>query len=209
MVRVFIADDHAVVRQGLKQIISEAHDMQVVGEAGSGHETLQLLKRSECNVVLLDISMPDRNGIDTLKQIRKNFPDLAVLMLSMHPEDQYAIRALKAGAAGYLSKHCAPSQLVAAIRQVAKGKKCISPALSEQLLTMVVSGERPVHETLSDREYQTMILIASGKTLAEIAAELCLSAKTVSVYRARVLEKMKLKNNTELAYYAIRNRLVE
>ena len=154
--------------------------------------------------------MPDRNGIDTLKLIKKEKPKLAVLMLSMHPESQYAIRALKAGASGYLTKQSAPAELVTAIRQVTSGRKYVSPTLAEQLAnTLGEDAETPAHELLSNREYQTLTLIASGRTLTEVAAELKLSVKTVSVYRARVLEKLKLKNNAELTHYAIKNGLVE
>jgi two-component system, NarL family, invasion response regulator UvrY len=161
-------------------------------------------------VLLLDISMPDRNGIDVLKQARKEFPALAVLMLSMHREDQYAIRALKAGAAGYLNKQSAPAELVNALRQVAAGRKYISAALAQTLATQISDDhDLPPHESLSDREYQTLIMIASGKTVSDIATELALSVKTISMYRSRLLQKMKLRHNAELTHYAIKNHLVE
>lgn len=209
MIRVLIADDHAIVRQGLKQVLAETDDMVVAGEAESGLQALKMIRHGEWNVVLLDISLPDKNGVEILKQLKKEHPHLAVLMLSMYPEDQYAVRALKAGAAGYLTKKSAPAQLVTAIRQVASGKKYISPTLAEELANTIGGNlEKPLHETLSDREYQTLCLIASGRTPAEIAAELSISVKTVSVYRARLLEKMKLKNNAELTRYAILHKLV-
>jgi two-component system, NarL family, invasion response regulator UvrY len=160
--------------------------------------------------LLLDISMPDRSGIEVLKQIRKEYPKIAILMLSMHREDQYAIRSLKAGAAGYLNKQSAPAELVNAIRQVASGRKYISPTLAQELANSISEDhEAPLHESLSDREYQTLTMIASGKTVSDIAAELALSVKTISMYRARLLQKMKLRHNAELTHYAIKNHLVE
>src|SRR3954469_13109158 len=171
-IRVFIADDHAIVREGLKQILAEQRDIIVAGEAENGLDAVRLFRKSKCHVMLLDISMPDRNGIEVLKLIKKEKPDLAVLMLSMHREDQYAIRSLKAGAAGYLTKQSAPRELVTAIRQVAGGLKYISPALAQELANHVGDDHAtPAHETLSDREYQTLVMIASGKTVGAIAAE--------------------------------------
>lgn len=209
-IRVLIADDHAIIRQGLKQILSDTDDMEVSGEADGGIPAIQLIRAQPYDVVLLDVSMPDRNGIDTLKQIKKEMPKLPVLMLSMHPEEQYAIRALRAGAAGYLSKQGAPEQLVTAIRQVASGKKYLSAAVAEELANAIGDDlERPPHEKLSDREYQTLCMISSGKTLTQIAEQLNLSVKTVSVYRARLLEKMKLRNNAELTHYGLKHGLVE
>jgi len=210
MIRVLIADDHAILRRGLKQILAETADMTVAGEAENSQQALQLVREGEWDVVLLDISMPDRNGIDTLKLIKKERPKLAVLMLSMHPENQYAIRALRAGASGYLTKQSAPAQLVTAIRQVKEGRKYVSPTLAEQLAARLDDdAERPPHDALSNREYQTLTLLASGKTLSEVALDLKLSVKTVSVYRSRLLEKLQLKNNAELTHYAIKNGLVE
>jgi two-component system, NarL family, invasion response regulator UvrY len=210
MIRVLIADDHAIVRQGLKLILSETDDLVVAGEAESGLHALKLARLGEWDVALLDISMPDKNGIDVLKLIKGEFPKQPVLMLSMHPEEHYAIRALKAGASGYLTKQSAPALLVTAIRQVAAGRKYVSPELAEKLAnTIGIDTDRPLHETLSDREYQVLCLIASGKPLSEIADTLSLSAKTVSVYRARLLEKMNLKNNAELTHYGIKHQLVE
>lgn len=208
--RVLIADDHAIVRQGLRQILSDTPDLEVAGEADNGAAAIQLARQQPWDVMLMDVSMPDRNGIDALKIIRKEFPRLPVLILSMYPEDQYAVRALKAGAAGYLTKQSAPEQLVHAIRQVASGKKYVSAALAMELAEAISDdSERLPHERLSDREFQTLRLIASGKTLTQIGAELNLSVKTVSVYRARLLEKMKLKNNSELTHYGLKHGLAD
>ena len=208
--RVFIADDHAIVREGLKQILAEQRDIVVAGEAENGLDAIKLFRKSRCHVMLLDISMPDRNGIEVLKQIKQERPELAVLMLSMHREDQYAIRALKAGAAGYLTKQSAPRELVTAIRQVAGGQKYVSATLAQALASQVgTDHDGPPHDSLSDREFQTLTMIASGKTVSEIARELSLSVKTVSEYRARLLAKMNLKTSAELTHYAIRNQLVE
>ncbi len=209
-IRVFIADDHAIVREGLKQILAEQRDIIVAGEAENGIDATKLIGKARCHVMLLDISLPDRNGIDVLKQVKKDRPELAVLMLSMHREDQYAIRALKAGASGYLTKQSAPKELVTAIRQVASGQKYVSAALAQTLASQIGEDhEAAVHETLSDREYQTLTMIASGMTVSEIAKELSLSVKTISEYRARLLVKMKLKTSAELTTYAIRNGLVD
>ncbi|WP_374265013.1 response regulator [Zoogloea sp.] len=209
-IRVLIADDHAIVRQGLRQILSDTPDLTVAGEAENGVQAVQLVRQGEWDVVLMDVSMPDRNGIDALKIIKKEFPRLPVLILSMYPEEQYAIRALKAGAAGYLTKQSAPELLVTAIRQVASGKKYVSPSLAEELANAIGEDtERPPHEKLSDREYQTLCMIASGKTPTEIAEALNLSVKTVSVYRARLLEKMNLRNNAELTHYGLKHGLAE
>ncbi|MCL2655845.1 MAG: response regulator transcription factor [Betaproteobacteria bacterium] len=209
VIRVLIVDDHAIVRQGLKSILSDTQDLVIAGEAENSARALLLIRESEFDVVLMDVNMPDRNGIDTLKLVKKEYPRLPVLMLSMHSEDQYAIRALRAGAAGYLSKQSAPELLVSAIRQVAAGKKYVSATLAEQLAEAITEDDRPPHERLSDREYQTLCMIASGKTLTQIGEELNLSVKTVSVYRARLLEKMKLKNNAELTHYGLKHGLVE
>lgn len=205
MISVMIADDHAIVRQGLKQILSETDDIKVTGEAETGFQAVKIARQQDFDVMLLDISLPDRNGIEILKQIKKDRPYLAVLMLSMHNEHEFAIRALKAGAAGYLNKQSAPAQLVVAIRQVAAGNKYVSPAVAQELANIInVDADKPLHATLSDREYQTLCFIAAGKTLSEISSEMFLSPKTVSVYRARLLEKLKLTNNSELIRYAIK-----
>lgn len=210
MIRVLIVDDHAIVRHGLRQIVSETDDIRVEGEAENSAQAIREMRERNFDVVLLDISLPDKNGIETLKQIRREWPSVAVLMLTTHAEDEFGVRAIKAGAAGYLTKQSAASQLVTAVRQVSAGRKYISPSLAEELARMVGGdgGTRPSHELLSDREYQTFIMIASGKSLSEMAASLSLSPKTVSVYRSRVLEKMQLKNNVEIAQYAVKNGLV-
>jgi two-component system invasion response regulator UvrY len=209
-IRVFIADDHAIVRAGLKQILAEERDISVVGEAETGLDAIKLFRKSRCNVLLLDISLPDRNGIEVLKQIKDERPELAVLMLSMHREDQYAIRSLKAGASGYLTKQSAPRELVGAIRQVAAGQRYVSAQLAQVLAAQLGEDhDKPPHENLSDREYQTLMMIASGKTVSEIAKELSLSVKTISEYRSRLLAKMNLKTSAELTHYAIRNQLID
>ena len=210
MIKVMITDDHAIVRQGLTQILSETGDITVTGEAEAGFQAIRIIRQHDFDVMLLDISLPDRNGIEVLKQIRKERPALAVLMLSMHNENEFAIRALKAGAAGYLNKQSAPAQLVTAIRQVAAGQKFITPALAMELANAITTDvDRPPHAMLSDREYQTLCLIAAGRGLSEISEEMCLSPKTVSVYRARLMDKLKLSNNSELIRYAIKHHLVD
>lgn len=209
-INVLIADDHAIVREGLKQILADTKDIAVAGEAENGLDAIKLARLEKGNVLLLDISLPDRSGIDVLKQVRKEVPCLAVLILTMHREDQYAIRSLKAGAAGYLNKQSAPAELVNAIRQVAAGRKYVSPALVQELANQInEEREVPLHETLSDREFQTLTMIASGKAVSDIARELVLSVKTISMYRSRLLQKMKLRHNAELTHYAIKNHLVE
>ena len=208
--RILIVDDHAIVRAGLKQILAEEGDMAVEGEADTSSQALQLARQGAWDVVLLDISMPDRNGIETLQLMKKEHPKLKVLMLSMYRETQYAVRALKSGAAGYLNKQSAPAELVTAIRQVASGKKYISPEVAQELASEVSCERKGLpHETLSNREFQTLCMIASGKTVSVIANTLSLSVKTVSMYRTRLLEKMQLKNNAELTHYAIKHGLVE
>ena len=210
MIRVLICDDHAIVRQGLRQIIDEQQDMNTVAEAGGYPDVMKQLREHQADLVLLDISMPGKNGIEILKLVKKEFPKLVVLVLSMYPEDQYAVRAIRAGASGYLTKQSAADQLITAIRQVSAGRKYITPELAQALAnTLGRDADAMPHETLSDREYQTLCLIAAGKTLSQIAEELSLSAKTVSVYRARLLEKMGLKNNAELTHYALKNGLVQ
>jgi two-component system, NarL family, invasion response regulator UvrY len=205
---ILIVDDHAIVRQGLRQILMESDSTIFIKEADCGSEAIRQVRAGEWNVVVLDISLPDRNGIDILKQIKKEYPRIPVLMLSMHEEGLYAIRALKAGASGYITKQSAPAELMAAIHQVARGRKYLTATLAEAMAdSLGADHERRPHETLSDREYQTLCLIASGKGLTDVAEEMRLSVKTVSVYRARLLEKMKLKNNAELTHYAIKNGL--
>lgn len=208
-IRVIIADDHAILRKGLIQILEEEQDISVVGEAKDGNEAIQLAAKMPCDVLLLDISMPDKNGIEVIKIVRNDNQKLPILMLSMHREDQYAIRCLKAGASGYLSKQSASTELVKAIRTVATGKKYISAEVAQILANHVnVSEDTPIHELLSDREFQTLTMIGSGLTVTEIGDKLALSVKTVSVYRARILEKMQMRNNSELMNYVIKNNLI-
>ena len=210
MIKILIADDHAIVREGLKQIVADTSDMVVAGEAVDGREVLEQARKEDWDVILLDISMPGRGGIDTLKELRVEKPKLPVLVLSMYPEEQYAVRALKAGASGYLTKESAPEQLIAAIRKVSNGGKYISASLAENLAFHVeANSEKPLHETLSNREYQVMLMIASGKAVKEIAEELSLSVKTISTNRVRALRKMGMKNNSEITYYAIKHGLVK
>lgn len=209
-IHVLIADDHAIVRQGLKQILSETEDLIITGEADDGSEALQLARLQPWDVFLLDVSMPNRNGIDTLKQLKKEFPRLPVLILSMHPEEQYALRALKAGASGYLTKQSAPEQLVNAIRHVASGKKYVSPAVAQQLIEALSDDtDKLPHERITDREYQVLVMIAAGKSQTQIADKLNLGVATVSTYRARLLEKMGLKSTAELIRYGLEHGLAE
>lgn len=210
MIRILIVDDHAIVRQGLRRILDEAKGMTVGGEAANGIEALKLMRTERWDIVLLDISMPEKNGIDTLKQIMDRDKEAKVLILSMYPEDQYAVRLMKAGASGYLTKETAPEKLVDAIRSVHSGNKHISPNLAELLLHEcgATAGKLP-HEILSDREYQVLRLLGSGKKVSEVAETLTLSVKTVSTYRAHILEKMKLRNNAEITYYVMQNELKE
>lgn len=209
-INVLIADDHAILRAGLRQVLSETEDIHVIAEAGTANDAIKLCRKHQADVMLLDITLPDRSGIEALQYIKKDNPNISVLMLSMHREDQYALRALKAGASGYLCKQSASDELVDAVRMVAKGKKYISEAVAE-LLANQVSGdsEKPLHEMLSNREYETLLLIASGQSVSEIADKLSLSVKTISMYRTRILEKMHFKHNAELTHYAIKNNLVE
>ncbi|MDP2111407.1 MAG: response regulator transcription factor [Thiobacillus sp.] len=208
--RILIVDDHAIVREGLKQILAEIGDIEVAGEADCSSRALQMARREPWDLVLMDISMPDRSGLETLELLKKEHPGIKVLMLSMHRETQYAVRALKTGAAGYLNKQSAPNQLVDAIRLVASGKKYISAEVAQELASQV-SGERDglPHEGLSNREYQTLCMIASGLPVSAIAEKLVLSVKTISMYRARLLKKMQLKNNAELTHYAIKQGLLD
>lgn len=210
MIKLIIVDDHEVVRTGLKQIFDDTSDIKVVDEAGSGQEFIEKARKGDFDTALLDISMPGKDGIDTLKELRQVNPKINVLVFTMYPEEQYAVRVIKAGASGYLNKECKPSELKEAIRKIATGRKYISPDLAELLASTLESGDgTPLHETLSDREFQVMYMIASGKTISEIADELFLSINTISTYRNRILEKMGMKNNVELTHYAIKNRLIE
>ncbi len=210
MLKILIADDHPIVRQGLKQILSEEPDIEVVGEAQNSQEVLEFVRKQDWDIVILDITMPGRGGIDVLKELKHERPKLPVLMLSVHPEDQYAVRALKAHASGYMTKDSAPEELVKAIRKILRGGKYISSTLADKLVfELETENEKPLHETMSDREYQVMIMISSGKTVSQIAEELSLSVKTIGTYRTRILEKMKMKTNAELIHYAIKNGLVD
>jgi DNA-binding NarL/FixJ family response regulator len=209
-IRVFIADDHALVRKGLRQVLEESDHIEVVGEAAEYAGLAAGVKQVEFDVLVLDISMPGKNGIDALRQLLKDKPHLKALIVSMYPEDQFALRALKAGAKGYLTKTSGPDNLVEAVTQIAAGRKFLTPEVALALAENVgADAEGPRHATLSDREFQTLRLIAAGRKLSEIASDMALSAKTVSVYRARVLEKLNMKTNAELTRYALENRLVE
>lgn len=209
MIRVVLCDDHAMVRRGIRETISDAVDIQVVGESGSYAEVREVLRSTPCEVLLLDLNMPGRGGLDVLASLREANSSVRVLVVTMFAEDQYAIRCLRAGAHGYLNKAGDPAELIAAVRTVAGGRKYVSREVSEMLVENLASpSTEALHDTLSERELQTLLKIASGKRLADIAEELMLSPKTVSVYRSRLLEKLKLTNNAELAVYAIRNALV-
>lgn len=210
MIQVLVADDHPLLRSGLRHVLEQEPDFGKPGEAGDSEQVLEKLEERSWDVLVLDIAMPGRNGLETLSEIRKRRPGLPVLILSMHSEEQYAIRAIKAGASGYLTKNNAATELVRAIRKILSGKKYVSPALAEVLAHLIESGEqRPPHEALSDREYHLVCAIASGKSVSQIAEETSLSVKTVSTYRARALEKMNMRTNAELTRYAIRNGLVD
>jgi two-component system, NarL family, invasion response regulator UvrY len=208
-IKILIADDHPIVRAGFKQVISDMPDMLVADEAANGQEVLNHIRKKDYDLVLLDISMPGRSGLEVLKDLKGEKPKLPVLILSIYPEEQYAIRALRAGASGYMTKASAPNELISAIRKISEGGKYISASLAEKL-AYYLDGDasKPPHETLSDREYQVLLMIASGKTVTEIADELCLSVKTISTYRTHILDKMKMKNNAEITLYAVQNKLV-
>lgn len=209
MIKIFIADDHPVVRQGLKQMLAEEADMRVAGEAANATELLERVGKERWDIVLLDITMPGRSGLEALKELRRDYPQLPVLVLSIHPEDQFGLRVIRSGAAGYLTKDSAPEELVKAIRKVCEGGKYIKPSLAEKLAIHIAEDfDKPLHELLSDREYQVMRLIASGKTVSEIARELSLSVKTISTHRTRLLQKMHLRTNAELTQYAIQHTLL-
>jgi len=209
-VRLLIADDHAVVRQGIRQILSDAPELEVVAEASNGLEALELVRDMDFDVVILDLSMPGLSGLETVKKIRQDSPQVPVLVLSVHPEEQYAVRVMRSGAAGYLTKDSAPEELVAAVRSVANGHKYVTSTLAERLATELERGsDRPPHETLSDREYQILLLMAEGLRGQDIAERLTLSVKTVSTYRARLLHKMGMSTNAELIRYALSRGLVD
>jgi DNA-binding NarL/FixJ family response regulator len=207
--KVLVADDHAILRKGIKQILAEIPSIETVDEATNGQEVLARAGKVRYDLVLLDISMPGRSGLEVLKQLKAEKPRLPVLILSMHPEEQYALRALKAGASGYLTKESAPDELIAAVQKILEGGKYVSQSLAERFITELSHpADKPLHDLLSDREYEILRMIASGKTVSEIGEELALSVKTVSTYRTRILEKMNLKNNAEMTKYVLENGLV-
>jgi len=209
MIRVILCDDHAVVRRGIRDTLADAVDIQVVGEAASYSEVREVLRNTPCDVLVLDLNLPGRGGLEVLSSLKDTESQVKVLIVSMYPEDQYAIRCLRAGARGYVNKAGDPVELVAAVRTVAEVKKYVSTAVAQMLVdNLHAPANEVLHSSLSERELQTLLMIASGKRLSDIAAELMLSPKTVSVYRSRVLEKLKLSNNAELTVYAIRNNLV-
>jgi two-component system, NarL family, invasion response regulator UvrY len=209
VIRVILCDDHALIRRGVRDTLCDASDIEVVGEAGDYGELRELLRKTSCDVLVLDINLPGRSGLDVLHVLKDEGSSMRVLVLSMFPEDQYAIRALRAGAYGYVNKGGDPGQIVLAVRTVAQGRKYVTPEMAQMLVESLTTPLiENAHEKLSDRELQTLVLIASGKRLSDIAVELMLSPKTVSVYRARVLEKLGLANNSEMTVYAIRHGLV-
>ena len=210
MIRILLADDHTIVRKGLKQILSEGMSGVEFGEASNAHDAVTLLSKQDFDIVILDVSMPGRSGLELLKEIKVSKPKLPVLVLSMHPEDQYALRVLKAGARGYMTKDSAPEELVNAVMKILSGGKYISSSLSEQLLTLLQEPQQgEAYQLLSDREFEVLKLIASGFTASEVAGKLSLSVKTVSTYRTRILEKLHLSTNAELTRYAMQEKLVE
>jgi two-component system invasion response regulator UvrY len=210
MIKILVVDDHIIVREGLKKILVDNPDMVVADEASNGEEVIKKVGNNDYDLVLLDISLPGRNGLDVLKQLKCSKPKVPILILSVHPEEQYALRSLRAGASGYLTKHSAPDELINAIRKVAQGRKYITSALAEKLVfELDVEARKLRHETLSDREYQVMCMIGSGKTVKEIAEALSLSVKTISTHRTHILNKMQMKNNAQLTHYAVKNALVE
>jgi DNA-binding NarL/FixJ family response regulator len=209
MIHILIADDHAIVRRGLRQIVADSTDLVFAGEAQDARSLMELLRKQRCDVLLLDLHLPDRNGLEVLAELRERMPRLPVLVLSMHSEDQFGVRLLRAGAAGYLAKGCEPEEVLRAIRKVHAGGKYVSATLAEKLAFRLEPGaERALHDELTAREYQVLCQIAAGKTMTQIAEAMVLSVKTVSTYRARLLEKMGLKNNAELMNYALRHGLL-
>jgi two-component system, NarL family, invasion response regulator UvrY len=210
MIKIFIADDHSIVRSGLKKILKEESDIEIAGEASNYQEVLSMLRTISPDIILLDISMPGRGGLDILKEIKSLYKKIKVLILSMHPEDRFAVRAIRLGAAGYVSKESASQELVDAIRRVYNGNKYISNSLAEKLANSVDDETgKPPHENLSDREFQVLCMIASAKSIKEIAGELSLSPATIASFRGRVLIKLQLKSNVELTSYALRNQLID
>jgi len=209
MIKILIADDHTIFREGLKHILAEYPDLVVADEANNGQEVLDKIWKDNYDMVLLDITMPGMTGLEVLKQLKNEKPKLPVLILSMHPEEQYAVRVIRAGASGYLTKESAPDELITAIRKISQGRKYITSSLAERLAFEVeADSEKPLHDILSDREYQVLRMIAEGKTVKNIAKELSLSIKTVSTYRTRIMEKMKMKTNAELMHYVIKHQIL-
>jgi len=210
MLKVLIADDHALIREGLKKILKTAQEISEVREAGNAREVTEEVKKGDLDVVILDISLPGKNGLELLKDLKQDYPKLPVLILSMHPEDRFAVRALKSGASGYVTKESAVEELIKAIRKVVQGRRYVSQSLAEKLaFDLETDTGKPLHENLSDREYQVLCLIATGKTVRQIAGELFLSMSTVNTYRARILEKMNMKTDAELIRYALQNQLID
>jgi len=210
MINILVVDDHALIRKGLIKLLENSSGMKVSGEADTGEQAIKMARQKHFDVVLLDLSLPDKHGMDVLKLLKDDHPDIKVIVLTMFPEDQYGMRALKAGAVGYINKQSAPENLVGAIKHVLNGKKYISETLTEQLLNNLIGDSQELlHQSLSNREYQTLCLMSSGNSLTEISEIMNLSPKTVSVYRGRMLEKMHFKNNAEAVHYAIANQLVD
>jgi two-component system invasion response regulator UvrY len=209
-IEILIADDHPIVREGFKQVISETDDMIVADEASNGQEVLAFVRKREYDLILLDISMPGRSGLEVLKELKGEYQKIPVLILSIYPEEQYAVRAFRAGAAGYLTKASAPNELISAIRKIVHGGRYVSESLAEKLTYYLDQDiSKPPHDQLSDREYQVMLMLGSGKTVKEIAEILFLSVKTISTYRSHILEKMKMKNNAEITLYVVKNKLID
>lgn len=208
MVNILIADDHAVVRRGIKQILADEPDINILGEASNADQIMEQLKDVKWDLIILDITMPGKSGLDALIEIKQKSPDIKVLILSMHPEEEIAMSAIKSGSDGYLNKDSVPSELIRAIRKVLQGGKYISTSLAETIILSFDKPDKEPHRNLSEREYQVLCLLASGNTLMQIADKLSLSVKTVSTYRSRILEKMNLKSNVELTHYAIKHKLV-
>ena len=209
-IRIGIVDDHSIVRSGLRQFFEDESDLQVVGEAGSGGEAIDLVRKTEMDVLLMDLSMPGQTGIDALAMIRAKAPDLAILILSGYPEEHYALNLIRQGASGYLSKQCEPSEIVAAIRTVAQGRRHITPAVAELLAQQLTRPDEGLpHEQLSEREFQVFVRLAKGETVGDIAEGLSISVKTVSTYRTRIMEKMGLTSNSSLTYYALKNKVID
>ena len=210
MIKIVIVDDHAIVRAGLRQFMEEQSDIEVIGEAANGREALDLVRKGGIDVIVMDLSMPDQNGVDALAAIKARAPELPVLILSGYPEAHYATNLLRQGASGYLNKECDPQEIVTAVRTVSRGRKYITPTVAELLADQLNSGsDRPLHEQLSEREFQVFLRLSQGETIGVIADSLSLSVKTVSTYRTRIMEKMSLESNSDLTYYALKNGLIQ